>query len=108
MTDQWKVFYHPYVHQVNERIQQICRSLGIDVIFRSSNTLRQSLEQVKNLILPEKKEGVVHELWSQHFNLIIQINELSTISLVSLKKIYGVKHLDQKLLLFAKNNILIM
>ena len=34
---------------------QICCSLEIDTMFRSSNTLRQSLVWVKNMIIPEKE-----------------------------------------------------
>ena len=60
--DSKKVLYLPYVRDISERIQQVCRPLGISTVFKSSSTLRQSLVRVKNRIPPEKRKGVVYEI----------------------------------------------
>ena len=57
-----KVLYLPYVRDISERIQQVCRPLGISTVFKSSNTLRQSLVRVKNRTPPEKRKSVVYEI----------------------------------------------
>ena len=57
-----KVIFLPYVHGLSQKIENICRRLGIKTIFKSSNTLRQSLVHVKNSIPEEKKKGVVYEV----------------------------------------------
>ena len=60
--DSKKVLYLPYVRDISERIQQVCRPVGISTVFKSSNTLRQSLVRVKNRTPPEKRKGVVYEI----------------------------------------------
>ena len=57
-----KVIFLPYVHSLSQKIEKICRPLGIKTIFKSSNTLRQSLVHVKNSIPDERKKGVVYEI----------------------------------------------
>ena len=57
-----KVPFLPYVQGLSQKIEKICRPLGIKTIFKSSNTLRQSLVHVKNSIPDEKKKGVVYEV----------------------------------------------
>ena len=57
-----KVIFLPYVHALSQKIEKICRPLGIKTIFKSSNTLRQYLVYVKISIPDEKKNGVVYEV----------------------------------------------
>ena len=57
-----ELLYLPYVKGVSERIERGCRQLGIQVVFRSGNKLRQSLMQVKSAIDEEMKKGVVYEV----------------------------------------------
>ena len=57
-----KVLSLPYVQGLSQKIEKICHPLGIKTIFKSSNTLRQSLVHVKNSIPDEKKKGVVYEV----------------------------------------------
>ena len=60
--DRQKVLFLPYIQGLSQKIEKICRPLGIKTIFESSNTLRQSLVHVKNSIPDEKKKGVVYEV----------------------------------------------
>lgn len=48
--------------EVNEKIERIAAPLGVKTIFRSTNTIRQSLVNVKNRIPQEAKKGVVYEV----------------------------------------------
>jgi len=62
VTDRSCMFYHPYVYvlDISERMRLIAHHLGIGTVFKSSNTLRWPLVQVKNHIPPEN-HGMVYE-----------------------------------------------
>ena len=47
---------------MSERIKRITAPLGVKTIFRSDNTLRQSLINVKNQTPREARKGVVYEV----------------------------------------------
>ena len=47
------------------RIERECRAIGTEKLklaFQPIGTIRRSLVQVKNRILPEKKKGIVHKI----------------------------------------------
>ena len=45
----------PYICGLSERIERICTPLGVKAAFKPTKTLRQTLMNVKNCILEEKK-----------------------------------------------------
>ena len=57
-----KVLYLPYVRGVSERIERRCRNLGVRTVFKSHNTLRQTLMNVKSRTPKECKRGAVYEI----------------------------------------------
>ena len=57
-----KILYLPYVQSLSERTEQVCRPLNIRTVFNSSFTLQQSLVQVKNCTLADRKKDVVYEI----------------------------------------------
>ena len=46
-TDKPKVLYLPYIQHIAKPIQRVCRQLGVKIVFRSAQTLRQQLVKVK-------------------------------------------------------------
>ena len=50
----------PYVRGVSERIERKCRSLGMRTTFKSKETLREALVQMKEPKPEWKKKGVVY------------------------------------------------
>ena len=42
-----KVLYLPYIQHIAEPIQRVCRQLGVKIVFRTAQTLRQQLVKVK-------------------------------------------------------------
>ena len=57
-----KILYLPYVQSLSERTEQVCRPLNIRTVFNSSFTLQQSLVQVKNCTLADRKKEVVYKI----------------------------------------------
>ena len=57
-----KVLYLPYIRGVSERIERGCRNLGVRTVFKSRNTLRQTLMNVKSRTPRECKRGAVYEI----------------------------------------------
>ena len=57
-----KLLILPYVKDVSEKIERIAVPLGVKTVFRSGNTLRQTLVDVKNRTPHETKKGVVYEV----------------------------------------------
>ena len=54
--------YMPYIKGVSEKIERVCHELGIRAVFKSGNTLRQSLVRVKNKRPEELRRGVIYEV----------------------------------------------
>ena len=52
----------PYISGISERIDRICRPLGIKTVYKSNNTLRSALVNVKQPREDKKKKGVVYEV----------------------------------------------
>ena len=57
-----KLLFLPYIRGVSEKIERICFHLGVKVISKSQDTLRQSLMKVKATRPEEKQRGVVYEV----------------------------------------------
>ena len=57
-----KMIYLPYVQQTSDHIQRICRQIGVQVVFKSQNTLREALMKVKNPRPQLLKKGVIYEV----------------------------------------------
>ena len=57
-----KLLFLPYIRGVSEKIERICFPLGVKVISKSRDTLRQSLMKVKATRPEEKQRGVVYEV----------------------------------------------
>ena len=57
-----KVLHLPYIRGVSERIERGCRNLGVRTVFKSGNTLRQTLMNVKSRTPKECKRGAVYEI----------------------------------------------
>ena len=57
-----KQLFIPYIKGVSEKIERICHPLGVQVICKSRNNLRQSLMKVKSTRPDELKKGVVYEV----------------------------------------------
>ena len=54
--------FAPYVKGISEKIEHVCTPLGVKAAFKSTNTLRQSLMQVKNPRPNKTKRGVVYQV----------------------------------------------
>ena len=52
----------PYVPELSERIEKMCRPLGVKTVCRSICTLRSSLVHVKQPREDKKKKGVIYEV----------------------------------------------
>ena len=57
-----KLLFLLYVKGISEKIEWGCKRLGVRVIFKSGNTLRQSLMRVKNPRPADLKKGAVYEV----------------------------------------------
>ena len=57
-----KILIVPYVKEASKKIERIVVPLGVKTVFRSGNTLRQSLVNVKNRTPHEAKKGVVYKM----------------------------------------------
>ena len=57
-TEEAKLLCLPYVKGISERIEWGCQQLGVRVVFRLGNKLRQSLMKVKTPIDEDLKKGV--------------------------------------------------
>lgn len=57
-----KIFFTPYVRGISEKIKRACHQLGIRAVFKSQNTLRQTLMRAKERRPEEAKRGVVYEV----------------------------------------------
>ncbi len=57
-----KILHLPYVKGVSERIEKMCRPLGVRTVMKSTNTLRSSLVKVKQARPDRKTKGVVYEV----------------------------------------------
>ena len=57
-----KTLFLPYVRGVSERIERVCRSLNVNVVFKSSSSLRQTLTRMKTRRDKELRRGVVYEV----------------------------------------------
>ena len=56
-----KLLHIPYVKGVSERIERMCKPLGVKTVTSSRSTLRSSLVKVKQPRPDSKKKGVVYE-----------------------------------------------
>ena len=61
-SEEKKLLFLPYAKGLSERIDRVCYKLGIRAVFKSGNTLRQSLMRVKSRRRDEQKKGVVYEV----------------------------------------------
>ena len=57
-----KLLLLPYVPELSERIEKMCRPLGVKTVCRSRYTLRSSLVHVKHPREDKKKKGVIYEV----------------------------------------------
>ena len=57
-----KLLHIPYVKGVSERIERMCKPLGVKTVTSSRSTLRSSLVKVKQPRSDRKKKGVVYEV----------------------------------------------
>ena len=57
-----KFLHIPYIKGVSERIEKICKPLGVKTVTSSRSTLRSSLVNVKQPRPDRKKKGVVYEV----------------------------------------------
>ena len=55
-----KLLHLPYVKGVSERIEKMCRPLGVRTVMKSASTLRSSLAKGKQARPDTKKKGVVY------------------------------------------------
>ena len=61
-TESKKLLILPYVKDVSEKIERIAAPLGVKTVFRSGNTLRQTLIDVKYWTPHKTKKGVVYKV----------------------------------------------
>ena len=61
-TDKPKVLYLPYIQHIAEPIQRVCRQLGVKIVFRTAQTLRQQLVKVKTLRPELLMKNVIYEV----------------------------------------------
>ena len=54
--------YLPYVQGLSEKIQTLCKKIGVRTVFKSKGTLRQLLTRVKSKRPTMKKKGVVYKI----------------------------------------------
>ena len=57
-----KLLHLPYVKGVSERIERMCRPLGVRTVMKTASTLRSRLVKVKQAIPNSKKKGVIYEV----------------------------------------------
>lgn len=57
-----KPLFIPYIKGVSEKIERVCHPLGVRVICKSQNNLRQALMKVKSTRPDDKKKRVVYEV----------------------------------------------
>ena len=57
-----KRLFIPYIKGVSEKIERVCHPLGVKVVCKSQNTLRQMLMKVKSTRPDEQKKSVVYEV----------------------------------------------
>ena len=57
-----KLLHLPYVKGVSERIEKMCRPLGVKTVMKTADTLRSRLVKVKQAIPSTKKKGVIYEI----------------------------------------------
>ena len=56
-----KLLHLPYVKGVSERIEKMCRPLGVKTWMKTADTLRSQLVKVKQA-MPSSKKGVIYEI----------------------------------------------
>ena len=61
-TDKPKILYLPYIRHIAEPIQRVCRQLGVKIVFRTPQTLRQQLVRVKTPRPELKMKNVIYEV----------------------------------------------
>ena len=57
-----KLLRLPYIPELSERIERVCRPLGVKTVCKSRGTLRNSLVRVKQPREDKKKKGVIYEV----------------------------------------------
>ena len=57
-----KLLHLPYVKGVSERIEKLCRPLGLKTVMKTAGTLRSRLVKVKQARPSSKKKGVIYEI----------------------------------------------
>ena len=57
-----KLLHLPYVKGVSERIEKMCRPLGVKTVMKTADTLRSRLVKVKQAMPSSKKKGVIYEI----------------------------------------------
>ena len=60
-ADNPKILYLPYIQHITEPIQQVCRKLGVKIVFRTPQTLRQQLVRLKTA-RPKLKKNVIYKV----------------------------------------------
>ena len=61
--EEWpKVLCTPYVCGLSERIEKVCRPLAVRAVFKTMQTLRQTLTKVKTEVPKERKKAVVYKV----------------------------------------------
>ena len=61
-SDKPKILYLPYIQHITEPIQRVCRKLGVKVVFRTPQTLRQQLVRLKTARPKLKKKNVIYKV----------------------------------------------
>ena len=62
MSDKPPSLYLPYVQGLSEKIQTVCKKIGVQTVFKTHGTLRQLLMNVKNKRSIMKKKKVVYRI----------------------------------------------
>ena len=57
-----KILCTPYIRGLSEKLEKVCKPLGISTAFKPVKTLRQTLMKVKTHVPEEKRKGVVYEV----------------------------------------------
>ena len=92
-----QLLFIPYIKGVSEKIERICHPLGIQVICKSTNNLRQSLMKVKSTRPDELKKGVVYEVPCTDCECVYNIGETGRSLEMRLKEHrYAVKTKDSR------------
>ena len=61
-ADNPKILYLPYIQHITEPIQRVCRKLGVKIVFRTPQTLRQQLVRLKTARPKLKKKNVIYKV----------------------------------------------